>query len=130
MNELVRKVVDAYNNHNVEDFDDILTEDCVIVRNGVQARGRDAVKSVVSRLFRALPDVHYEIDDIVMSGDKLALRWRGRGTSKGEYFGVPATGQELQSEGITLYELRDGRIAKIFVSANVIGRPTQPEAHA
>ena len=130
MDELVRKVVDAYNNHNVEDFDDILTEDCVIERNGVEARGRDAVKSVVNRLFRALPDVHYQIDDVVMAGDKLALRWRGSGTSRGDYFGVPATGQELQSEGITLYELRDGKIAKIWVSANIIGRPTQPEAHA
>jgi steroid delta-isomerase-like uncharacterized protein len=130
MNELVRKVVDAYNNHKVEDFDELLTDDCVIVRNGVEARGRDAVKAVVGRLFRALPDVHYEIDDVVMSGDKLALRWRGRGTSRGDYFGVPANGQELLSEGITLYELREGRVARIYVSANLIGRPTQPEARA
>jgi steroid delta-isomerase-like uncharacterized protein len=130
----LRKVIDAYNNHRVEDFDSLLTDDCVMVRNGVEAKGRNAVGDVLRRLFRSIPDVHYEIDDVVVAGDKLALRWRGSGTSKGDYLGVPVTGKELRSEGITLYQLRDDKIARIWVSANVIGeprvKPTQPEANA
>lgn len=117
----VRKVVDIYNGHRVEAFDELLTDDCVLVRNGIEALGREAVKEVLAKLYRAFPDIVYVIDDVIVSGDKMALRWHGTGTHRGDYFGIPPTGRSIGYDGITLYERRDDRVARIWVSANMLG---------
>lgn len=132
----LRKVIDIYNSHDVARFDELLTDDCVLVRNGVEARGKDAVKRILSKLYRAVPDIEYRIDDVVAAGDKLALRWSGRGTHRGEYMGIAATGRVLTYDGITVYERRGERLQGIWVSANLLGlmrqlmerAPAQPEA--
>src|SRR5215471_9266662 len=93
--DFLRKVIDVYNSHDVTRFDELLADDCVLVRNGVEARGKDEVKRVLSKLYSAIPDIEYRIDDVVAAGDKLALRWSGRGTHRGEYMGIPPTGRQL-----------------------------------
>ena len=117
----VKKVVDIYNSRKVDGFDEILTDDCVLVRNGNEASGKKAIKEVLAKLYRAFPDIEYTIDDVLVAGDKLALRWHGHGTHKGDYFGVAPTNREATYDGITLYELRGDKIAAIWVSTNVLG---------
>jgi predicted ester cyclase len=117
----LRKVLDIYNSHDVSRFDELLADDCVLVRNGVEARGREEVKRVLARLYAAIPDIEYRLDDVVAAGDKLALRWSGRGTHRGEYMGVAPTGRPLSYDGITLYERRGDRLQRIWVSTNLLG---------
>jgi steroid delta-isomerase-like uncharacterized protein len=136
--DFVRKVIDIYNSHDITRFEELLTDDCVLVRNGIEARGKDEVKRVLAKLYSAIPDIEYHIDDVVSAGDKLALRWSGRGTHRGEYMGVPATGRPLIYDGITVYQLKGKRLQRIWVSANLLGlmremttrAPTQPEARS
>jgi steroid delta-isomerase-like uncharacterized protein len=133
----VRKVIDVYNSHDLARFDALITDDCVLVRNGIEARGREEVKRVLAKIYSAMPDIEYRIDDVIASGDKLALRWSGSGTHRGEYLGVPATGRVLSYDGITVYERRGDLLQRIWVTANLIGllrqltarAPSQPEAH-
>jgi steroid delta-isomerase-like uncharacterized protein len=117
----LKKLVAAYNGHKPDAFDELCTDDCVLMRNGVEALGRDAVKGVLAKLYKAFPDIEYVIDDVIVSGDKVGFRWHGTGTHKGDYFGIPPSGRPLQYDGITLYELRGGKVARIWVSANMLG---------
>jgi steroid delta-isomerase-like uncharacterized protein len=134
----VRKVIDIYNSRDVTRFDELLADDCVLVRNGIEARGKDAVKRVLGKLYSAIPDIEYRIDDVVAAGDKVALRWSGRGTHSGEYMGVPPTGKQLRYDGITFYELNGDRLQRIWVSVNLLGLlrvlsarvPAEPQPHA
>jgi steroid delta-isomerase-like uncharacterized protein len=116
---VLRRVLDTYNSHRVEAFDALLTSDCVLVRDGAEARGRDAVKLVLAPLYRAIPDLEYRIDDAITSGDKTAIRWEGHGTLRGEYLGIRPTGTTVSYGGITFFELRGDRIARIWVSTNL-----------
>jgi len=135
-NPFVRKVVDTYNGHRVEAFDELLTDDCVLVRNGVEAVGREEVKRVLANLYSAFPDIEYTVDDVLVSDEKMALRWHGQGTHLGEYLGLAASGRPVSYDGITVYELRGDRVARIFVSANLLGlvrtllSSPQPKANA
>jgi steroid delta-isomerase-like uncharacterized protein len=121
-NPFLRRVLDTYNSHRLDAFDALLTEDCTLVRDGAEARGREAVKRVLGQLYRAIPDLEYRIDDAVSAGDKTAIRWEGRGTHRYEYLGVPPTGSAMSYGGITFYETRGDRIARIFVSTNLLER--------
>jgi steroid delta-isomerase-like uncharacterized protein len=138
MDPFVQRVIDTYNGPTLEGFDSLLTDDVVLVRGGDEVRGRDAFKAVLAHLRRAFPDLQYRISDVVSSADRMVLRWEGRGTHQGEYLGVQPTGRSISYDGITLYELRDGRIARAWVAANLLsllrrmreGRPAASEARA
>jgi steroid delta-isomerase-like uncharacterized protein len=120
MHPFVQRVVDAYNSRTLEAFDSLLTDDVVLVRDEEKAHGRDEFKAVLARLRRAFPDIQYRIDDVIFSEDRLALRWEARATHQGEYLGVKASGRPISYTGITMYELRDGRVARAWVSADLL----------
>ena len=119
-NPFIVRLVDAYNSTNLDDFNDVLADECVLVRDEEKARGREAIKGVLGRLRRAFPDIKYSIDDVVDAGNMLALRWEAVGTHRGEYLGVPASGRPISYTGITIYRLIDGRIDRIWVTADLL----------
>lgn len=41
-------------------------------------------------------------------------RWVNRGTHKGEFMGVPATGKEVEIQGITIYRIAAGTIVEMW----------------
>jgi len=119
-NPFVRRLLDIYNSRRTDAFDALLTEDCVLVRNGEEARGREAFKEVIGDVYRAFPDVEYRIDGAVTEGDTVAIRWEARGTHRGPYLGVEPTGREIRYDGITFLEMRGDRIARAWVTANLL----------
>jgi len=56
---------------------------------GEDIRGLKNIKQVVSEEYSAFPDLHYTIDDMVVEGNKVAVRLIAIGTHKGEFMGVP-----------------------------------------
>jgi len=139
MDQFVKRLVNAYSQRSLDDFDNLLSDDVVLVRDEEKAHGRDEFKAVLRRLQRAFPDIQYRIDDVIVAGNRIALRWEARGTHRDEYLGVPATGRTVSYSGVTIYELRDDRISRIWVTADLLSllrrlheaRPsTTPEAHA
>ena len=129
-NPFLRRVLATYNSRRPEAFDALLTEDCTLIRDGAEARGREAVKRVLGQLYRAVPDLEYRVDDAVMSGDKAAIRWEGHGTHRGEYQGVAPTGLPMSYAGITFIELRGGQIVHLWVSTNLLDRLRSAAAEA
>jgi steroid delta-isomerase-like uncharacterized protein len=133
LDPFVQRVLDTFNRGKLDDFDALLTDDVVLFRAGEKAHGREEWKAVVARLRRAFPDLQYRIDDAIVAGDRMVLRWEARGTHSGEYLGIQGTGSPVSYTGITLYELRDGKIARAFVAADLLSlwrqlRETRPGA--
>lgn len=59
----------------------------------------------------AFPDLRYKIDDLVVEGDHVAVCWTATGTQAGEYGTVAATGKPVTWTGMSLFTLKDGKIA-------------------
>jgi steroid delta-isomerase-like uncharacterized protein len=120
MSPFVKRLVDAYNQRSLDEFDELLADDIVLVRDGEKAHGRDEFKAILSRLQRAFPDIQYRIDDVIVAGDRIVLRWEARGTHRGDYLGVAATGRPVSYGGVTIYELSDNKVARIWVAADLL----------
>ena len=73
-------------------------------------RGRDGVRRVVESMRRALPDLHYRIDELVVGPDCVAARTTMTGTHQGELFGIPATGKRFEVRQMTFERFREGKI--------------------
>ncbi len=45
-------------------------------------------------------------------GDKVVERWTARGTHRGEFQGLPATGRQVVVPGTVFYRITDGKIVE------------------
>ncbi len=69
----------------------------------------DQVKNLESTA-KAFPDGVYAIKDIVVEGDKVAVRMTFTGTNNGDLGGLPATKKPVTFEAVALITFKDGKI--------------------
>jgi len=74
--------------------------------------GYDGQRRRTAALLTAFPDPKFELHDVIAEGDKVVVRWTFHATHSGQFGPVPATGKRVTMTGITIYALRDGRIAE------------------
>jgi steroid delta-isomerase-like uncharacterized protein len=74
--------------------------------------GPEGTKQLVTVYRNAFPDLHFTIDEQIAEGDKVVTRWTGRGTSKGELLGIPATGKSATVTGLSIDRIANGKIAE------------------
>ena len=79
---------------------------------GLEVRGPEGFKQVVTMYRSAFPDLNMTIDDIVEEGDKVVTRWTGRGTHKGNLAGLAPTGRAVTVTGIVISRLSNGKIVE------------------
>ena len=58
----------------------------------------------------AAPDIHFDIQDQVAEGNKVATRWIARGTHRGEFMGIAPSGQNLTVTGMSFHRIEKGLI--------------------
>jgi steroid delta-isomerase-like uncharacterized protein len=75
-------------------------------------RGAEGVKQFLSTYFKAFPDFHLDIEQIITSGDHVVVRWRTTGTHKGEFNGIAPTNRKINARGCTVGEIRNGRVLR------------------
>ena len=63
----------------------------------------------------AFPDLEYDLQDIIGTGDTVATRWVVSGTQQQEFMGIPASGQAVRVEGMNFYHLKDGRVTDMWM---------------
>jgi predicted ester cyclase len=67
----------------------------------------------------AMPDLRLTIDDTIAERDKVVIRWRAEGTHKGAgrhhlLGNVKATNRRLAVTGITILQLKGGRVVEAW----------------
>ena len=77
---------------------------------------RDEVLAWFRATFDALPDLHMEVEEVVVAGEtgheRVTVRWHITGTHSGApWLGIEPTGRAIDLRGMDLLEVRDGRIA-------------------
>lgn len=55
-------------------------------------------------------DFTFRIDDQIAQGDQVCTRWTWTARHKGEFLGIPATGQDVSMQGMAWQRFRDGKI--------------------
>lgn len=76
--------------------------------------GRQALKILGATVVAAFPDVHATIEELLAEGDRVVERTTARGTHKGEFNGIPATGRPVTWTEMHMYRLANGKIAELW----------------
>ena len=73
---------------------------------------REGLRQSVEAIHAALSDIEATATHLVAEGDLVAVRWRVTGRHTGPFLGMPATGRQIDVNGIGIYRLREGQIVE------------------
>ncbi len=83
--------------------------------------GLEAFRQFGSAYFSAFPDLQITPEDMIAEGDKVVMRYGWRGTHKKELMGIPATGKQVTTSGMSILRIANGKIAEQWDSFDNLG---------
>ena len=89
--------------------------------NGDNGQTLDEFKKDCQMFFAAFPDLHVTIEMQIAEGDMVALRWTWRGTHKGAFMGMAATGKRVTVTGMNISRLINGKYVKDWGNWDTLG---------
>lgn len=116
--ELIRRYVQAIDENHTSDWsmlDEYIAEDFVAHNPpfpGVSL-DREGMKQA-AEVFRVATPGRHEITMQVAEGDLVVSHILGRGVHAGELLGIPATNNDVETEGIAIHRVREGKIAEYW----------------
>lgn len=107
-----QKWVECLNRGEVTAADEVFAADCVIhITAGKQPDLSVAdFKEMLRSILAAFPDLHFSIEDQLIDGDKVALRWVATGTHTAPLGDIPATGKYALINGLVLDHIANGQV--------------------
>lgn len=120
--EMVRRLVRAEADRDLDGYAACLSEDVEVWINGqLRANSRDAQRDVTAATLAAFPDWERETLSLIEMGDLAALRWRGSGTHRADWAGIPASGNRVDFQGTSWAEVADGLVTRIWIDMDMAG---------
>lgn len=80
--------------------------------------GRDTSIKVVGNFANTIPDLKFDIKEVLVADDRVIVRGEVTGTPAGELFGAPHTGKSFRIMAIDIQTIKDGKIAKTYHMEN------------
>ena len=108
---VVRRFVEEYQSadHDVAVAEELLADDFVDHSPfGPFSPDRRGVIALFGMFFEAFPDLRADIQEQYADGDRVITRKTFHGTHKGEFMGIPGTGNPVAFDVIDIITVRDG----------------------
>ncbi len=113
-----RRVEEIWNQGKLATIDELIAAN--LISNG-QPIGREGFRQFVTAVGTAFPDIHFTVEDSLAEGNKVAIRYTGRGTHQGAFAGIPATGKPVQFTGIDIFRIANGQMAEEWLMYDQLG---------
>lgn len=106
----------AWGRGEIEALDELLSPDYRRISSDGSTEGLTEFKAAIIATRTAFPGLATTIDDIVVEGDRAAVRWHSSGVHETSFLGVPATRRRVEVSGATFARFEDGRIVEEHVT--------------
>ena len=112
---LIRQVLELIDERKLDAAMELYAEDYIYHGpGGIELRGREAIRGLWIDFLNGLPDLSATVEDIIIQGDKIVLRWTIRGTHTGEFLGFPASNNEITLPITEIFRVADGQLAEAW----------------
>lgn len=117
-----RFIEEVLNQGRLEVADEIVAEDFVELDPlPGQRQGREGLKEVIGMMRTAFPDLHWVVEETVVSGEKVVSRFTWTGTHRGTFLGIPATGKSVSVKGVVIDRVLDGKMTDSRILMDTFG---------
>ena len=84
--------------------------------------GRESFRQQWKQWHAAFPDLHFNVREILVEGDRVVTRWHLTGTHTGADFqGITASGKSVAVDGVSIDTIRDGIVLDGFDAWDALG---------
>ena len=108
----------ALSAENIKDAPELVrqstTPDWKTCRGNEACNSRDEVMAGIGQRLKAIPDLKWEIKEVLVSGDHVTVRGEATGTPSGELMGNPTNGKSFKLMSIDVHTLEGGKIARTY----------------
>ena len=121
--DLIRRYLEAIDANESADWtvlDEYIAEDFVAHNPPIPGvtLDRDGMKQA-AEIFRVATPGDHELKMQVAEGDLVVSHIVGRGVHKGDLLGIPGTNREVETNGIAIHRVRDGKIVEYWSVVDV-----------
>jgi len=92
-----------------------------------QAQGVDGLIKSCMDIRVGFPDIKVSVEDVVVSGDMIAIRSRMTGTFTNAFAGMKPNGKKMDVEAIDLMRIKDGKQVEHWGLFDIMAMMTQLE---
>ena len=75
----------------------------------------------IRRYHQAFPDLHLDVEELIVAGDTVVLRMTFRGTDTGGYLGRSPTGRTVEEWVVDIMHFEDARVVSEWIGADKLG---------
>jgi steroid delta-isomerase-like uncharacterized protein len=120
---LIQRYIEAIDQNDSSDWsilDEYVAEDFVAHNPPIPgvSLDREGMKRA-AEIFRVATPGRHEIAMQVAQGHVVVSRIVGKGVHAGELLGIPATNKEVETDGIAIHRVRDGKIVEYWSVVDV-----------
>lgn len=119
---LTDQYLEIWNEGKIEVVDEIFSPEYVLhdYSLGKEYTSLDEYKSFVKRNRTAFPDLNVSIDETVVEGNKLVIRWTMTGTHEGPLGEVPPTGKKVNMYGVNILNVINGKFTEEWTAYSAL----------
>lgn len=118
-----RWFTDMLNQGNLDLLDELLAPDAVLDPAAYPSvTGVTPIGQVLGEVLTAFPDVAYTVEDTLIDGDNVVIRWTATGTQQGDYAGISASGEAQRWSGIHFFQFACGQISNVWAEADILAQ--------
>ncbi|HMH99654.1 MAG TPA: ester cyclase [Bradyrhizobium sp.] len=122
----------ALNAENAKDVPELVkqstTSEWVSCRTNEICNTRDEVIGGIGMRLKGVPDLKWEIKDVLVSGNQVTVRGEATGTPAGEFMGAPHTGKSFKLMSIDVHTLEGGKMVRSYHIEDWLGAVRQLSA--
>jgi predicted ester cyclase len=114
----VRRFVDeVWNGRNYEAASDLYSKEY----SNPFGAGPSARTEPIRRYHETFPDLHVDVEDLIVAGDTVVLRFRYRGTDTGDIWDGPTTGRAAEVWAVSIMHFEQNKVAREWIGADNLG---------
>lgn len=98
--------------------------DCYVTPSEA-AQDREDVRSLCRDFKAGFPDASLTLDEIVVDGDTVAVRYHLRGTHRGTFEEIPATGRHISVPGMSMMRWQGKQVVELWNTMDTCSLRTQ-----
>lgn len=97
--------------------------------NGTDScKRRDEVGAAIAALHKSVPNLKWEIKEVLLSGDRAIVRGEASGTPAGTFMSVPPGGRSFRIMSIDIHTIKDGKLIEAYHVEDWMGAVRQLSA--
>lgn len=126
---LVRAFYEPFRTGDTSTYDRVLAADWVDLPLAPgQEQGPAGMAAQIALFRRAMPDYEVEHQDVIVQGDRVAVRNTVSGTHQGAFMGHEPTGKHIVMRTMDVHQVRGGRIVATWHLEDFAGLMAQLNA--